>query len=194
MLQKEILVVTVYKSCGTWQRANGGVGSRLGTETHANCIRVRRALSHTLPPNRREQRHSVPLQTFTYRHCSGRSGRWAARGRRQRYQGICRECGRLPPEPLALPRCGGLHYVRGLSLVVGGAGSWRQELQVGHARKFSTHYFRFFVIIIISIAQRLFTKTSSSRVQFYLRLAVSYRHERPSHVQLLHTSHLFEHQ
>ena len=60
-----------------------------------------------------------PLQTFTYRQCSGRSGRWAARGRRQRYQGICRECGRLPPEPPALPRCGGsLHYVRGLTLVL----------------------------------------------------------------------------
>ena len=60
-----------------------------------------------------------PLQTFTYRQCSRRSGRWAARGRRQRYQGICRECGRLPPEPSALPRCGGsLHYVRGLSLVL----------------------------------------------------------------------------
>ena len=82
-----------------------------------------------------------PLQTFTYRQCSGRSGRWAARGRRQRYQGICRECGRLPPEPPALPRCGGsLHYVRGLSLVLRRKAPPRSELApscklAGHARK-----------------------------------------------------------
>ena len=95
-------------------------GSCLGTETHTDCIRVRRA-SLVLSPAQPTERTLPfpPLQTFTYRQCSGRSGRWAARGRRQRYQGICRECGRLPPKPPALPRCGGsLHYVRGLSLVL----------------------------------------------------------------------------
>ena len=150
-------------------------------------------LSRTLPPNRRNKtlcaptNFHLPAVLRTQRTLGGSGTPQEIPGHLPRVRSAF--AGAAGSSALRWPP------LRSWPLVgCGWAGSWRQELQVGHARKFSTHYFRFFVIIIISIAQRLFTKTSSSRVQFYLRLAVSYRHERPSHVQLLHTSHLFEHQ